>query len=689
MAKQETRLPPPQPSETSRSRLAPDTPSEDELGQIQALNNLAKALRNNRNLGNRFQEAAQKARELTQVDVVFFCSVDRSADSYYISAVFGDTTMADRLQGLPVPAPPVDLGGDDCDIIHFGKQPSDVSPFADQIRQMGIATGMVTPLQVEDRHLGFLFGGNRKSVGFTKAQQSLLSLIGTLLTAEIHRKRSEKEHGRLETILEQAAETIIITDRDGVIQYVNPSFEAASGYKRQEVIGKRPGFLQSRRQNEAFYREMKQTLHAGNVWRGRLINRRNDGSFYELDATISPIRNDRGKITDYVSVSKDITQESLLRRQLHQAQKMEAIGTLAGGIAHDFNNLLMGIQGNVSLMRMEMPEGHTHQDRCKTIESYIHKGEDLTRQLLGVARNRKRWQTPTDISKLVESNLEMFARVQKEIRTHIIPDPLPCIAEVDPGQIDQVFLNLFVNAWHAMPQGGDLYVSTRLVSETGIPAGIADLKPGPYVNITIRDTGTGIDDTILDKIFDPFFTTKEKGRGTGLGLSSAYGIIKNHGGIIQVRSIKDRGATFEILLPASRKDSVQTQEPETPIEMGKGTILLVDDEVSVLGICFEMLKNLGYRVITASTGKNALAIYRSKKGKIDLVVLDIIMPGMRGEEVYDALLAIDPGVRVLLASGYDLEGEAKKLLSSSNVGFIQKPFSMPNLSRKVRQIIAP
>ena len=668
-------------------------PPANEIERIQSFNDLARELKSEQSFKEKLRHATARGKVLTSADLTFVCLADKRGSNHRTRASAGDTELNETELDFSIEENPglISMPGSDntCTQFDMSVQHPGIPVVSERLDEIGIRFCIVVPLRVKNGHLGFLFAGNRNPAKFTLIDQCLLSLIGNLLAAEIGRKRSEEDHERLATVLEQAAETIMITNREGVIQYVNPSFEAISGYTREETVGKRPDFLRSGHHDADFYKEMWGTLRAGDIWRGNLVNRQKDGSLYELDATITPIKNDRGEITDYVSVRKDITQESLLRKQLYQAQKMEAIGTLAGGIAHDFNNLLMGIQGNVSLMRMDIPSDSNMQERCQIVEDYIHKGADLTRQLLGVARGGKYQQVPTDISKLVNTNLKMFGRTKKEIQTHMLADSRPCDAEVDPGQIDQVFLNLFVNAWQAMPDGGHLYVETELVSINARRPGIANLKPGTYVKASIRDTGTGIPGAIIDKIFDPFFTTKEKGRGTGLGLASAYGIIKNHGGIIQVSSEVNEGTSFEIFLPESDKSSVEKNSCAIGhFAEGRETVLIVDDEAPVLEICGEMLKRLGYNVITADKGTDALIQFEAGKDDIDLVVLDLIMPGMRGEEVYDHLVDLKPNIRVLLASGYALEKQVWKFPSSNAVGFIQKPYSVTDLSEKVRQLLS-
>ncbi len=682
-----------QPGDVEYASLSPHISPKNEIERILALNEIANNIKNNRGLEKMLQQVTSKAKVLLNADVTFVCMADKEGETHVVSAVAGDIPIDEKQFDVPVMKrhAGASWGTDEttCTILNLAVEHTDTTAFTEQIGQLDISFGVAVPLQVKDRHLGFIFAGNRKPVEFTRSEQCLLSLIGNLLAAEIDRKRAEEDQVRLETVLEQAAETIMITDREGFIQYANPGFETVSGYTRREVIGRRPQFLQSGHHDAEFYKRMWDELKNGKIWRGHLINRRKDGSTYELDATISPVKNDEGEITHYVSVRKDVTEETNLRKQLYQAQKMEAIGTLAGGIAHDFNNLLMGIQGNVSLMRMEMSPTHTDQIRCETIESYIKKGADLTRQLLGIARSGKYQQVPTDITKLVNATLNMFGRTRKEIQVHMATEKQPCIAEVDPGQIDQVLLNLFVNAWQAMPGGGHIYVETQLVPVGGRHPEVAGLEQGNYVKITVTDTGHGMKKSIMDRIFDPFFTTKEKSRGTGLGLASAYGIIKNHEGSIQVQSEPGEGTRFKIMLPASTKASREDRMEPNNIKEGKETILLVDDEEMVVDICSEILKRLGYQVMTAINGRTALSVFEESRDEIDLVILDLIMPGMGGEQVYDGLVALKPDIKVLLASGYALDDQARGLLSRGADDFIQKPYSVTDLSQKVRQILLP
>ena len=412
-----------------------------------------------------------------------------------------------------------------------------------------------------------------------------------------------------------------------------------------------------------------------------------------IQVTTIPFQDDKGEWL-VAEVNVDITkrkkaeeEKEKLETQLHQAQKMEAIGTLAGGIAHDFNNLLMGLQGRVSLMLIDTHPSHTYFKYLKEIEDIVQRGAHLTKQLLGFARRGKYEIKPTDLNVLIEKSSEMFGRTQKEIRIHRKYQEGIWITEVDPSQIEQALLNLYVNAWQAMPEGGDLYLQIENVILNEDYVQPFTVKPGKYVKISVTDTGVGMGKDTQQRIFEPFFTTKEMGRGTGLGLASTYGIIKNHGGIINVYSEPGIGTTFTIYLPASEKKIIIEEKPSDPLLRGKETILLVDDEDIVIDISREMLQALGYQVLSATSGHEALELYAKHKDAINAVVLDMIMPDMGGSAIYDRLKKINPNVRCLLASGYSMNGQATEILERGCNGFIQKPFNMEQLSQKVREVL--
>ena len=421
---------------------------------------------------------------------------------------------------------------------------------------------------------------------------------------------------------------------------------------------------------------------------------RPDGSIRWISDRGFPIRDAAGNIVRITGIAEDITEKKLsieerrgLQNQLIQAQKMEAVGTLAGGIAHDFNNLLMGIQGRTSLMLAEMDASNAHYDHLKGIETYVKSAVDLTRQLLGFARGGKYEVVPTSLNELIKGQNRMFGRTRKEISLHGKYAKDLWTVEVDQGQITQVLLNLYVNAWQAMPSGGEIFVQTRNVELGANDTQPFEMKPGRYVKISITDTGIGMDEPTRQRIFEPFFTTKNMGRGTGLGLASVYGIIKNHSGFITVSSEKGKGSTFNIFLPATAKAATGKISTLKSVMPGEGTVLLVDDEPMILEVGRQMIQRLGYNVIVAKSGESAIDMYRQKSGQIDLVILDMIMPKMDGGQTFDRLKELDPHVRVLLSSGYSINGKASEIIQRGCEGFIQKPFDLNDLSQKIKDVI--
>jgi two-component system cell cycle sensor histidine kinase/response regulator CckA len=375
--------------------------------------------------------------------------------------------------------------------------------------------------------------------------------------------------------------------------------------------------------------------------------------------------------------------ESLL---LH-AQKMDALGTLAGGIAHDFNNLLMGIQGNTSIVLSNMKPDDPNYKRIETAEKYIKKSAEFTKQILGFARGGKYEVKKTDLNELIQKNSLLFGRTKKEMPIYTNYQEDLWTVKVDQGQIEQVLLNLYLNATQAMPNGGNLYIRTENITLNKKYMEPYELEPGDYVKTSVTDTGIGMDKTTLQKVFDPFFTTKKLDRGTGLGLASAYGIIKNHNGFFEVSSEKNKGTTFNFYIPASEKKVMQKKTKPQEIQKGNETILLVDDEDMVIDATSEMLETLGYSVNVARSGEEAIVFCRKNNDIIDLVILDIVMPVMNGSEAYSILKKINPQIKVLLSSGYSVNESVTKMLDNGCQGFIQKPFNLIQLSQKVREVL--
>jgi nitrogen-specific signal transduction histidine kinase len=373
--------------------------------------------------------------------------------------------------------------------------------------------------------------------------------------------------------------------------------------------------------------------------------------------------------------------------QIRQAEKIEAIGTLASGIAHNFNNLLMGIQGNASLARMKLEDDHPVLKMLSNIDKMVESGAKLTRQLLNYAREKPEEIAPVNLNRIIRETCETFGVTRREIRIHLdLADNLKDV-KAHQGQIEQVLLNLYVNAGDAMPQGGDLYLHSRNVDHCPQKDLDHALSDGPFVLLKVRDTGIGLDEATQKRIFEPFFTTKGFKEGTGLGLSSAYGIIQSHGGHIQVSSSPGQGADFSIYLPAAAPAATEAVKSDVALLKGQETILLVDDEALVLEVGAELLESLGYTVQRASGGLEALSLYEADPDQIDMVILDMILPDVDGGDTFDKLKAINPDLKVLLSSGYDLDGKAADIIGRGCDGFIQKPFKMQALSQKIRAIL--
>jgi two-component system, cell cycle sensor histidine kinase and response regulator CckA len=388
-----------------------------------------------------------------------------------------------------------------------------------------------------------------------------------------------------------------------------------------------------------------------------------------------------------LSFLRDITNQKKLESKMEQTERMDAIGTLAGGIAHNFNNLLMGIQGNLSLIFLDEESSKKNFDELKSIERCVENGANLTKQLLGFARGGKYIVKPINTNEIVQNTSKMFGQSKKEIKIHGSYQKSIWTIEADQGQIELVLLNIYVNAAQAMETGGDIYLSTENVTFSESDATFLGLLTRKFVKISIVDTGPGIDEKIMGKIFEPFFTTKEIGEGTGLGLASAFGIVKNHGGFIDVKSKKGEGARFDIYFPATDEQNLSEEILIEDLATGTETILLIDDEDIVVDVCQSMLKKLGYKVIAARGGKIGIDIYKQKKEKISLVILDIIMPDMEGGQVFNRIKEINPTAKVLLSSGCSINNQVSTILEKGGNGFIQKPFKIKQLSSSIRDII--
>jgi two-component system cell cycle sensor histidine kinase/response regulator CckA len=533
----------------------------------------------------------------------------------------------------------------------------------------------------------------RHADGSIKYWLGLMEDISERLESEEALRQSEEKY---RNILEGIEEGYFEVDLAGNFTFFNDAMCNIFGFSRAELMGTNNRDYTSRKTSKKMYHVFNRVYRTGRS--ARVLNyeiNTKDGNKKVLAVSASLLRNSDRELIGFRGFARDVTEHLIAEKekermaaQIRQARKMEAIGTLAGGIAHDFNNLLMGFQGNLSLMLMEMSPDNPDYEYLVNMEGYVKRGSDLTRQILGFARGGKYEVRPTNLNDLIEQSSQMFSRTRKEILIHKKFQKSPWPVEVDRGQIEQVLLNLFVNAWQAMPSGGDIFISTENVPlKEDDPDRPYALNQGEYVRISVADTGAGMDKDTLERIFEPFYTTKEVSRGTGLGLASAYGIIKNHSGLIDVTSEPGLGATFTIYLPKSNKDFLAERPAAEETIAGRETILLVDDEEMITDIGGKMLKKLGYRVVLAGSGRKALRLFDKLHGKIDLVILDMIMPEMGGSETFDQLKAISPDIKVLLSSGYSLDGQASQIMKRGCRGFIQKPFNLKHFSKKVREIL--
>ena len=502
------------------------------------------------------------------------------------------------------------------------------------------------------------------------------------LTEEALREREE----RLHAILAASPDPMVMYDTEGTPKYLNPAFSEVFGWTLGELKGRHIPFVPEDQQ--VITREaIRDIYRAGDT--KRFETQRYTKHHRKLDVMVSAavIKGRDGAPTGMIVNLTDISQRKALQAQYEKAQSMKALGTLAGGIAHDFNNLLMGIQGRASLMAVDLKNSAFHTEHIGAIEDYIQSAANLTKQLLGFARGGKYEVKPVDLNELVLVNAEMFGRTRKEVRVHTKTHSEPLVVDVDRRQIEQVLLNLFVNAWQAMPGGGELFLETSIDNPDGTLRGPHPIQPGHFAKVSVTDTGIGMDKVTRKRIFDPFFTTKEKIRGTGLGLASAYGIIKNHGGMITVHSEIGQGATFDIFLPLSDKKAQREETIEKTIVKGSETVLLVDDEEMIQEVASAMLEKMGYRVIIAASGEKAIAAVAESGGDFDIVILDLIMPGMDGGKVFDQIRKMQPRIPVLLSSGYAINGLATEILNRGCNGFIQKPFNISELSKKVHEVL--
>jgi len=513
------------------------------------------------------------------------------------------------------------------------------------------------------------------------------------LRGSVERIRGEAERATLVAAIEEAAEEILITDTGGSIRYCNRAFERITGYPRSEVIGCNPRFLKSGRHDRDYYRAVWITILEGRVWSGRFTNRRKDGSVYETEGTIAPMHDETGNLTGFVSAWHDITERLRFESELRQAQKMESIGRLAGGVAHDFNNLLTVITGYGGLLDAEMAPNDPLRAYLKEIRVAGERAASLTKQLLAFSRKQLFRPVLLDLNRLIEDIQGMIQRLVGEdirIETRQGHD-LPFVS-ADPGQIGQILMNLAANARDAMPHGGCMTIRTaRSAAHEGDTAGVGPHERPESVLLAVTDTGQGIPEEIRQHLFEPFFTTKESGWGTGLGLSTVYGIVRQSEGWIDVQSERGKGTTFNVYLPAIEGSSAIERVPEplstAPKGRASGTVLVVEDQDEVRGLIVAVLKSEGFNVLEAAGGEAALSVSRRYPETIHLLITDLIMPGMNGKQVADQLMPMRPGMKVLYISGYSGDVLTRRGVLAPDVPYMAKPFTPSALSARVHEVL--
>ncbi|MFQ5329337.1 MAG: response regulator [Thermodesulfobacteriota bacterium] len=506
------------------------------------------------------------------------------------------------------------------------------------------------------------------------------------------RRRAEGDLKKLSLAVEQSPASVVITDTNGTIEYVNPRFSQVAGYSREEAIGQNPRILKSGEQPVEFYREMWNTIKSGHVWRGEFHNKKKSGELYWEAVSISPIKHSNGTVTNFVAVKEEITARKRMEDELVKLDRLDSLGVLAGGLAHDFNNLLTAILGNISLAMSHLKGEDEVVKRLTEAEKASFRARDLTYQLLTFARGGTPVTKLASIGELIEESTG-FALRGSNVRYDFAAYGELWPVNVDEGQIGQVIHNIVINANHAMPEGGVVSVRCENISMQGDEA--IKLKEGEYVKISIEDHGIGISKKYLLKIFDPYFTTKQmdSNKGSGLGLATAYSIIKKHDGYITVNSTVGVGTTFTIYLPAYPEELTEEREKEVavPLQGGTGRILIMDDEEVVREVAGEILASLGYCVDFAGNGSEAIALYREAKDRgqpYELIIMDLTIPGgMGGEKAIEKLRAIDHDVKAIVSSGYSSDPIMANFTEYGFSGVLTKPYKISEMSKLVKEII--
>jgi len=577
----------------------------------------------------------------------------------------------------------------------IGKNLLDVVTREDQNK---VTTHFLAPLREASENLEFSFDGARSDqavinleVNGTKARlNGKHAIIGTLLDLT-ERKRAEAELKKLSRAVEQSPVSVVITDPNGRIEYVNPKFIEVSGYTEEELLGQNPSILKSGSMDSEFYLDLWQTISSGREWHGELHNKKKSGELFWESGSISALKNAEGRITHFVGVKEDVTERKRAIDQLRQVQKMEAVGLLAGGVAHDFNNLLTVINGYSTLLIKSLEEGSSRRKEAEQILRAGERAADLTRQLLSFSRRQILEPKVLDINKQVKAVEKMLVRLIGEnisLQTRLAGDA--GLIKIDPGQLEQIVMNLVVNARDASETGEAITIET---GNCEIDEGFTLLHPGSiagsYVMLSVSDQGRGMTEEVQRRLFEPFFTTKEMGRGTGLGLATVYGIVKQSGGYIEVISQPDQGARFNIYLPRvfQQAEVLQRQSVDEQRD-GSQTILVVEDEPGVLNLVVHTLRKSGFQVLETTDPEHGVVLFDEHNKKIDLLLTDVVMPFMSGPALAQLLSEKDPELKVLFMSGHTDNRLSLENVLENGVQFLPKPFTTDALIKKVNETLA-
>jgi PAS domain S-box-containing protein len=578
-----------------------------------------------------------------------------------------------------------DLAGTPCeDVVRTGLQsfPRGVQalfPRDALLAEMQVESYMGVPLRDSaGRVLGNLAVMHDRPLEDELLARSLLTIFSVRAATELERRRAERQISLQSTVLGAVANTVVITDPSGTIQWVNPAFTRLTGYTEAEAVGQSTRLLRSGMQEAAVYAVLWKTVAAGDVWRGELLNRRKDGSLYHEQMTITPVLGADGKVLHYVAIKEDVTEQRRIDERMRDAQRLEAVGRLAGGVAHDFNNLLQAMLGLSDLLRMPGVDPQEARERVDDLEELLHRGTLLTRQLLLFSRQEEPRAERCDLNEVVTTTAKLLRHLVREnvqVVLDLAGEPLHLVA--DRAQLGQVWMNLAMNAVDAMPEGGRMTVRSGREGRT-------------HVWFSVEDTGQGISEDVREHIFEPFFSTKDDHRGTGLGLAVVHGIVTGHRGRVEVETTAGSGSCFRVVLPVGSRSAAVPDPgagPDAPMPRGAGqTILLVEDNASVRQVFERLLRGLGYVVVSADSAESADQV--ADLDRVALLLTDMMLPGASGRELAQRLLLRRPDLRVIFMSGYTEDEVVRHGAADGSARFLQKPVDVVRLAREVQAALA-